>query len=554
VNPCGAATDDRATPGRALLIEDDDDIRALEVLLLTEAGWAITQAQSGPEGLSLARDVLPDVVVCDLMLPELDGIEVTRALKADPATAGIPIVLVSALAATDDVVRGIEAGGHDYVTKPFRPVEFLARCHAALRVSMERQRLAATERELRLLADHTSDLVLRCSMDGTIRYASPSVVSMLGWRPEELIGRRAGDLYHADDPSPDAAPAGVPLSDVASVVRRALRADGSFIWIESRAQVVPAADGGFETHSTARDITARLAAEGHYRIAFEGAPVAMAQVGLDGRYLRVNRALLDLFGYSETELLGATETLLSHPEDGGTGVVAAMAAGLVKNHNAEHRYVRGDGEPMWIAVSATAVEGPEGAGVDHILVHYLDITGRKQVEDRLRHMADHDPLTDLLNRRGFDAELHRHIAHSERYGPEGALLLLDIDNFKRVNDTLGHHAGDEVIAAIAGVLRGRLRGSDVLARLGGDEFAVILPHVTQEQADTVADSVVQAIREEVVLLSDGSPIVVTTSIGVAMFDDQPVTATEALTRADVALYAAKAAGRDRYSVFGFARG
>ena len=173
-------------------------------------------------------------------------------------------------------------------------------------------------------------------------------------------------------------------------------------------------------------------------------------------------------------------------------------------------------------------------------------TDRKLMERQLRHLADHDYLTDLLNRRGFEAALSRHAAHGARYGPAGALLLVDIDRFKGVNDTFGHHVGDHVIVAVANVLRGRLRTTDVLARLGGDEFALILDHVEEGDAREVADALVRAVRAEPIVGPGGEQLSVTASIGVALFASDHTT-DEVLRRADAALYAAKTSGRDQWA-------
>jgi diguanylate cyclase (GGDEF)-like protein len=161
-------------------------------------------------------------------------------------------------------------------------------------------------------------------------------------------------------------------------------------------------------------------------------------------------------------------------------------------------------------------------------------------------MADHDPLTGLLNRRSFERALSRHAAGIRRYGSTGALLVLDLDGFKHVNDTHGHVAGDELIISCARALAGRLRATDVLARLGGDEFAVLLPHGGQDEAVKLARALVDVVRS-----AGGTERArVTVSVGVAHFDDIMVTAEEVLVRADRAMYEAKAAGRDGHAVYG----
>ena len=176
-----------------------------------------------------------------------------------------------------------------------------------------------------------------------------------------------------------------------------------------------------------------------------------------------------------------------------------------------------------------------------------DVTNRKQDDLRLQHLPDHDALTGLLNRRGFEAALERHIDYVDRYGPNGALLLLDLDNFKQVNDTLGHSVGDELIVSAAIALRSRLRTSDLIARLGGDEFAVILHRVDSAQAERVAQELVEIMREVTVAGGKEFHNRPTVSIGVAAFDTAGLAAKQMLIHADLAMYRAKAAGRDGFA-------
>ena len=169
----------------------------------------------------------------------------------------------------------------------------------------------------------------------------------------------------------------------------------------------------------------------------------------------------------------------------------------------------------------------------------------RRLAGQLRSLADTDSLTGLSNRRSFEAELERHVAEVARYGPAGALLVLDLDHFKQVNDDLGHRAGDELITAVADLLRHRLRDTDVICRLGGDEFAVILARASQTEARHVADALVEAVRLHVSLSTDHQDRGITVSVGVAMFDTPGVSARDMLVRADLAMYQAKQAGRDR---------
>ena len=201
----------------------------------------------------------------------------------------------------------------------------------------------------------------------------------------------------------------------------------------------------------------------------------------------------------------------------------------------ELRIVHADGHPVWVSLRATIVRDDEGTPV-HVLVQVQDITERRSLEDQLRHLADHDALTGLLNRRGIDRALAQHVARGRRYGAEGALLVLDLDGFKAVNDSLGHAAGDEASSPAPGRCRTACARPTSSVRLGGDEFAVLLPAEGEAEAMIVAETIVTVIREV-----SG----VTASVGVTPFGDEPTT-TSALDRADMAMYAAKQAGRDRY--------
>jgi len=169
-------------------------------------------------------------------------------------------------------------------------------------------------------------------------------------------------------------------------------------------------------------------------------------------------------------------------------------------------------------------------------------------EQRLRHLADHDQVTGLFNRRRFDEELKRELARAGRYAEHSAVLSIDIDNFKGVNDSAGHAAGDAVLTHVARVLDRHSRASDVVARLGGDEFALLLSAVGAPEARSAAENLLTEIRSSPAAYG-GRPFRVTASIGVATFESDDATAGEVLVNADLAMYAAKTSGRDRVVVY-----
>ncbi|MDZ4278681.1 MAG: diguanylate cyclase, partial [Dehalococcoidia bacterium] len=177
-----------------------------------------------------------------------------------------------------------------------------------------------------------------------------------------------------------------------------------------------------------------------------------------------------------------------------------------------------------------------------------DITDRKTLEEQLAHAANYDPLTNLPNRRQFERALERALRDARLYGKNGALLFLDLDHFKDVNDSLGHRAGDELLSALARLLRENLRAGDLLARVGGDEFTLLLPDTTLDRATGVAEKVRQVLHGHMFSIN-GQAIAMTGSVGIAFFPEHGSRPDELLARADLAMYQAKEDGRDRLCVF-----
>ena len=281
--------------------------------------------------------------------------------------------------------------------------------------------------------------------------------------------------------------------------------------------------------------------------AFTHAPIGMALVDMAGRLLRVNGALTRITGYSSDELCARMLRDLPVPQDVSLDTVqlAELLDGQTAAYQIEKRFRHAGGQMVWVLQSVSLVRDDAGRPM-HLIAQVQDISERKELEGRLEHLVDHDFLTALFNGRRFEQTLAQEIKSAARYGGGGAVLLIDLDHFKEVNDQLGHKAGDDLLKAVAAELRHRIRETDTLARLGGDEFGIILPQVDAHQAEVVATGIVKALRRHTAVLAERQ-IPVSASVGVALFDE--MTHVEILAAADLAMYEAKEAGRDRFVLY-----
>jgi diguanylate cyclase (GGDEF)-like protein/PAS domain S-box-containing protein len=298
------------------------------------------------------------------------------------------------------------------------------------------------------------------------------------------------------------------------------------------------------------------AAEQRFRSAFANAPIGMALVstrpGESNRIDDVNPALCQLTGFASDELQGSDliETLV-HPSERAPARrdVDWLLAGDLSATVAERHYIHSNGSDIWVQTSVARLT--DAADEEQVVVQVQDITERKRFERELRHLADHDPLTGLVNRRRFTEELDRAVLGGRRDDAATAVLIADIDRLKDFNDTYGHAAGDEILAAVSRMLSQQTRETDTVGRLGGDEFGVVLARSGERGAHALAQSLLEDMRQLAFPRSDPEPVMVTLSIGLrAVEPDESLTADELIVEADIAMYEAKETGRNRVAVGG----
>ncbi|KAF1712636.1 GGDEF domain-containing protein [Pseudoxanthomonas kalamensis DSM 18571] len=336
--------------------------------------------------------------------------------------------------------------------------------------------------------------------------------------------------------------------------RMDLSGNGTWVWVRARGRVVERDSDGRPVRlaGTARDITASRNAEYEHRIASEvmrSMSEAVAVLDWDYKFIAINQAFTRITGYEEEEVIGHPLGMLDSGQHG-----AEFLAQVRENLSREGRWsgelwkVRKDGEEILCKVEKNAV--PDASGQRSLYVLVLnDITEQKRAEQELRYLANYDTLTSLPNRSLLSERLSRAIVKARRENGRVAVLFIDLDRFKDVNDSLGHATGDRILRAAAARVQQTVGAEHTVARLSGDEFTVVLEDVgSAAEAEAIAQQIISAFTRPLGI-GDRLELAISPSIGISLYPDHAQVPTDLLKHADTAMYQAKAAGRHTYQVY-----
>ena len=414
------------------------------------------------------------------------------------------------------------------------------------------------ERRFRTLIARSSDVVTIIDPNLHIGYVGGAVEGILGFDADELLGRDATELIHPEDleeallglaraMEPDRIPEPLEL--------RLLHKEGHWVVVEVLGANLTDDPliGGIAVNL--RDISERRRieetlrdAQVRFEEAFKHAPIGMAMTGPDGRFFRVNPAFCRMLGYSNDELVELAFKDLTHPDD-----VAESQALHEQAYNdgadsyvLDKRYRRKNGDYIWCRVHVTVVKDADGASI-YSLGQILDVTDRRRLEERLAYDATHDVLTGLPLRNLIIDHLELALAGARRNATEVALLFIDLDHFKRVNDSLGHTAGDELLVMVAERLQTSVREGDTAGRFGGDEFVIVCPEIGGAMEALAVAERIRVVLETPFVVR-GTEAFVGASVGVVIAKGSADPST-LLRHADIAAYRAKERGRNRAELF-----
>ena len=409
--------------------------------------------------------------------------------------------------------------------------------------------LMESEEKYHNLFEGAGEGIFQSTPQGRLLSANPTFARMFGYdSPEEIVTVVTDITRQIYANASDRENIKQQLAEKGTVEAyeaEAYRKDGKRIWISINAHAVRDESGGIHHYEgTNQDITERkrmekrvLESEERYRTAIEHSNDGFALMG-KGRYTYVNQKFLDIFGYREPdEIIGKALPVVIHPDD--REMVTGYHDKRVRGEYAPSRYefkgIRKDGTEIFIEVSAV-VTSYQGEPVS--LAYMRDITERKEMEEKLRTMSVVDELTGLYNRRGFLTLAQREVKLAERTGKGLELFFIDLDGMKRINDTLGHQAGDNALIGTAAILRQTFRESDIMGRMGGDEFAVL----AIDAADENRGGLIKRLRGALDAYNGphAKEYELSLSVGTARFDpENPIPLDELITKADALMYEEK---------------
>ena len=563
------AVDKPAT--RVLLVEDDPaDAKLILEALAGSVGQAfvVDCVQQLAQAVARLGKAAFDVVLLDLTLPDGQGIAVFDQIFLAAPRA---LILVLSGASDDELAhQAVLRGAHDYFTKGHVDAHWLPH---ALRYTMERkasqEAMRVSEERFRAMSDASPLGIFVSDAEGECVYTNAAYHEISGLDFDDALGTKWSMAIHPDDRQRVVGEwrAAVRGQDPFQTEVRFLRADGSLVWTRLNAAAMRDGPGSRGRVQTVEDITARKAVElelAQLQQALfeekERAQVTLNSIGdavlstdVAGNVTYLNAVAETMTGWLWHEAQGRPLAEVFRIIDSKTRLMVANPAERAIAENrivglaADSLLVRRDGFESAIEDSSAPIHDRDGRVRGAVIVFH-DVSESRAMAQKMSHLAQHDFLTGLPNRLLLTERFSRAIGQAKRHHKQVALLFLDLDHFKNINDSLGHQIGDQLLQSIAARLVDCVRTTDTVCRQGGDEFVILLSEIEHQQdAAQVAEKLLAALL--VPHHIDGKELHVTLSIGISLYPDDGATADAVLQNADTAMYYAKAKGRNNYQFF-----
>jgi len=550
---------------RILVIDDDAMTRLLVLEALGKKGFDIIEAENGRQGLELFASTAPDLVLLDVMMPEMDGFECLRLLCYEQSNP-VPIVMLTGVEDIHCVEQAYQLGATDFISKPIQwlllpyRIRYVLRAHETKQSLLKQQsQLRESEERLRLSLSAAKQGLWDLNVQTGDAVVNAEFATMLGYDPDEYKAYTLDNWFtdlHPDDHNQVKVTLQGYLAGELDEYRVEFRyrcADGSWLWILSIGKIVKrdVHDRPLRMLGTHTDINDSKIAEERLQLlakVFENSGEGIILCDADTRILSSNQAFTNITGYLASEVLNKTPGILSSQRQ-DQGYYQRMWQALEETGywQGEIWDERKNGETYPALLGVSVIRNTQGA-VTHYIGIFSDITERKASEAKIEYLARHDPLTNLPNRTLLSDRFDQAMAHATRNSTLVALLFLDLDRFKHINDTLGHDIGDRLLQGIAERLCLCIREVDTVCRQGGDEFIIILTDLPEiETVTQIALKILDQLHRPFII--EGVTVFTSFSIGISLFPSDGMSFHGLLNKADTAMYAAKNEGRNTFRFF-----
>jgi len=541
---------------RVLVVDDDEAMRLLMRKALEGANFAVEDATNGLLALEAVQRSMPDIVLLDVVMPVMDGFTACAELRRLPGAEYLPILMVTGLDDRKSIHRAYTLGASDFITKPITwpnlgfHVRYMLRASQAFQEIRRSQMALANAQRIARLGNWEWNL----ETDGL--FCSEEARRILNWEPDSAHSHGEFlELVHPENrPALEKALKGAERGDAFALDFRLMPSQGPSRFVHVQGEAV-AGPGGRPARVSGiiQDIHERKQAEEKLVLAkevFENSDEMIAITDPQAKIIDVNPAFCRITGFDREKILGEDMRIFKftcHDHDHQFYENHARTLLEVGRWQGEIRGRRRDGQIFSSLMTINAIRDEKGE-ISQFVSIATDITHLRDVEERLRYLAYYDSLTGLPNRNLFQDRLQHAIHEAERNESQIALLFIDLDNFKDINDTMGHGAGDRILLQVAQRLTEEIRQSDTVAYMGGDEFTIAVGELpSTEMAATVARKVLETLSQPMHLSPE--EIYLSGSIGIALYPDDGKSVEELIKKADAATFEAKKLGRARYQFF-----
>jgi diguanylate cyclase (GGDEF)-like protein/PAS domain S-box-containing protein len=551
-----------------LVVDDSQSTRELLKTYLGKLQINVIEAHDAEEAIEQLNTHHVSLVLIDYKLPTMNGMDLTMLLRQTYSKDRLAIIAISAHNSKSIATNFLRHGANDFLAKPFTYEEFSTRVNVNIELIdlFAENKNKSKEIEVAYNLFNNGNIIVfkwRNTTDWPVEYVSESLENILGYKPEAFLSSHVkySKIIHEDD-----------LAMVFQEVQensqkrvasfqhedyRLRRKDGTYAWVHDTTQIVYDSNNEISHYiGYIVDITEQREREeklheyiDRFNLAIESSRDGLWDWSIKKDTMFCSTALLTMLGYENDDIKCSFEFLkrLVHPDDVAEAEkrLHEHLSANTEYYETEYRVMTKSGKYKWILNRAKVLFDKDWIP-DRVIGFYTDIDSRKELELRLEHLSMTDKLTGLLNRNGLIENFDIFQKSAQRFERKMALMFIDLDGFKKVNDTLGHAAGDEVLIIISDRLQSMSRSNEIAVRIGGDEFVIFIPEYEDvDELSSLSERILESFSVPIVL-KDEEEVKIGMSIGIATAQNSE-TLEEILSRADKAMYKVKKSGKDGFA-------